>query len=79
MSKVTAVFNLVPACHKVGGIASVINSCNVFTGAELAVSRLCVCCQARACPPWHGGFSSLASLDVSSTSPGSRGVQMGGQ
>lgn len=79
MKEDTSVFNLVHACHKVSGIASPTDFYNVLTVAGLAMSRLCVCCQARACPPWHGGLASLASLDVSSTSLGSRGVQLSGQ
>lgn len=51
----------------------------VVMRVRLAMSRLCVCCQARACPPWRGGRSSLASLDVLSASLGSRGVQLDGQ
>lgn len=79
MNKVTSVFNLVHAYKEVSGIASLIDSCNAFMGVGIAMSRLYVCCQARACPPWHGGRSSLASLDVLSTSLGSRVVQLDGQ
>lgn len=63
------VINLVHAYRKVGGIASL----------TAFMSCLCDCCQARACPPWRGGHSSLASLDVLSTSLGSRVVQLDGQ
>lgn len=72
-SVISFVINLVHAYRKVGGIASL----TAFGIASM--SCLYVCCQARACPPWRGGRSSLAYLDVLSTSLRSRVVQLDGQ